>query len=105
MHTNIVQWFTPGRDGATGLRLLSQGECLALHGFPADFTFPVSRTQMYRQMGNSVSVPVIEALAGRMLSSKRVREEEAEWAEPADERAAKRRIVEDYVKACRGFRA
>ena len=87
-------------DGDTGLRMLSKGECLALQGFPADFKVPVSRTQMYRQMGNSVTVPVIEVLAKRMLAAvephKRGREE-AEWVDPAEERSAKRRIVEEYL--------
>jgi DNA (cytosine-5)-methyltransferase 1 len=32
-------------------------------GFPKTFKIPVSRTQMYRQMGNSVAVPVITVLA------------------------------------------
>lgn len=40
------------RDGSTGLRLLTQNECKALMGFPKHFVFPVSRTQMYRQLGN-----------------------------------------------------
>jgi DNA (cytosine-5)-methyltransferase 1 len=51
------------RDGETGLRLLSANECKAIMGFPKDFKIPVSRTQMYRQMGNSVAVPVIEKIA------------------------------------------
>jgi DNA (cytosine-5)-methyltransferase 1 len=51
------------RDGKTGLRLLTENECKAIMGFPRDFQIPVSRTQMYRQMGNSVAVPVIEAIA------------------------------------------
>lgn len=54
------------RDGETGLRLLSENECKATMGFPKDFVFPVSRTQMYRQMGNSVAIPVIEAIAREM---------------------------------------
>ncbi|MCL4171176.1 UNVERIFIED_CONTAM: hypothetical protein GTU68_039839, partial [Idotea baltica] len=54
------------KDGETGLRLLSENECKATMGFPKDFIFPVSRTQMYRQMGNSVAVPVIEAIAYEM---------------------------------------
>lgn len=54
------------KDGETGLRLLSENECKATMGFPKDFTFPVSRTQMYRQMGNSVAVPVIESIACEM---------------------------------------
>lgn len=54
------------KDGPTGLRLLSKNECLKLQGFPLDFSIPVSRTQMYRQLGNSVSVPVIKAVADEM---------------------------------------
>lgn len=55
------------RDGSTGLRLFTENECKALMGFPKDFIFPVSRTQMYRQMGNSVVVPVIEAVAKNLV--------------------------------------
>jgi DNA (cytosine-5)-methyltransferase 1 len=51
------------RDGETGLRLLTADECKAIMGFPKNFKIPVSRTQMYRQMGNSVAVPVISELA------------------------------------------
>jgi len=51
------------KDGPTGMRLLSENECKSLMGFPKDFTFPVSRTQMYRQLGNAVVVPVIKALS------------------------------------------
>jgi DNA (cytosine-5)-methyltransferase 1 len=54
------------RDGETGLRLLTADECKAIMGFPKDFKIPVSRTQMYRQMGNSVAVPVIQAIASEM---------------------------------------
>ena len=32
-------------------------------GFPDNFVVPVSRTQMYRQMGNSVVVPVVTRIA------------------------------------------
>ena len=50
-------------DGPTGLRLLTENECKAIMGFPKDFKVPVSRTQMYRQFGNSVAVPVVSAIA------------------------------------------
>jgi DNA (cytosine-5)-methyltransferase 1 len=50
-------------DGPTGLRLLSESECKAIMGFPTNFKVPVSRTQMYRQFGNSVAVPVITLIA------------------------------------------
>lgn len=54
------------KGGETGLRLLSELECKRLMGFEDDFIIPVSRTQMYRQFGNSVAVPVIKAVADRM---------------------------------------
>ncbi|MFP4255185.1 MAG: DNA cytosine methyltransferase [Halothece sp.] len=38
-------------------------------GFPDSFIFPVSRTQMYRQLGNSVAVPVIRAIAQQVYSA------------------------------------
>ena len=56
------------QDGPTGLRLLTENECKAIMGFPKSFRFPVSRTQMYRQMGNSVAVPVVTALAKSILN-------------------------------------
>lgn len=51
------------KDGPTGLRLLSENECKAIMGFPSNFIIPVSRTQMYRQFGNSVAVPVVKGIA------------------------------------------
>jgi len=57
------------RDGPTGLRLLSENECKAIMGFPQEFKIPVSRTQMYRQFGNSVAIPVIEELARGIIKT------------------------------------
>lgn len=54
------------KDGPTGLRLFTENECKALMGFPSDFKVPVSRTQMYRQFGNSIVVPVVAAIAAQM---------------------------------------
>lgn len=54
------------RDGETGLRLFTHSECKAIMGFPKDFIIPVSRTQMYRQFGNSVVIPVVSAVAKQM---------------------------------------
>lgn len=56
------------RGGATGLRLLTEQECKAIMGFPMSYKIPVSRTQMYRQFGNSVTVPVIRELASWMAN-------------------------------------
>jgi DNA (cytosine-5)-methyltransferase 1 len=54
-------------------RRLTPRECARLMGFDqprgADFRIPVSDTQAYRQFGNSVAVPVIEAVARHMKPS------------------------------------
>ncbi len=44
-------------------RRLTPRECARLMGFPDSFRIPVSDTQAYRQFGNSVVVPVVEAVA------------------------------------------
>ena len=49
-----------------GLRKMTPREWARLQGFPDSFKFPVSMTQSYKQLGNSVSVPVIKAIAKRM---------------------------------------
>jgi DNA (cytosine-5)-methyltransferase 1 len=55
------------RDGETGLRLFTTNECKALMGFDKAFVVPVSRTQMYRQFGNSVAVPVVKAIGKKLV--------------------------------------
>lgn len=57
------------KGGETGVRLLSELECKRLMGFPDDFIIPVSRTQMYRQFGNSVAVPMMKSVADEMKQS------------------------------------
>jgi len=48
-------------------RKLTPRECARLQGFPEEFNVDaVSDVQNYRQFGNSVSVPVIEAIAAEM---------------------------------------
>ena len=44
-------------------RKLSVLESCRLQGFPDSFIFQVSNAQAYKQLGNSVSIPVIKALA------------------------------------------
>ncbi len=48
-------------------RRLTPRECARLMGFPDTFKFPVSDTQAYRQLGNSVVVPVMREVARMML--------------------------------------
>lgn len=52
-------------------RRLTPKECARLMGFPKDFVIPVSDTQAYRQFGNSVVVPVVEAVAREVMVSLR----------------------------------
>lgn len=44
-------------------RKLTPREAARLQGFPESFIIPVSDAQAYRQFGNSVCIPVIEAIA------------------------------------------
>lgn len=50
-----------------GIRKLTPRECARLQGFPDSFNIVVSDTQAYKQFGNSVSIPVIEAIAKNIL--------------------------------------
>ena len=45
------------------VRILTPRECARLQGFPEDFVLPCSDTVLYKQLGNSVSVPVIIEIA------------------------------------------
>ena len=55
-------------DGGTPRRLTPR-ECARLMGFPESFRIPVSDTQAYRQFGNSVVVPIIEAIAKQVMAA------------------------------------
>ncbi|MBA7533531.1 IS1595 family transposase ISCco3 [subsurface metagenome] len=48
-------------------RRLTPRECARLMGFSDTFKIPVSDTQAYKQFGNSVVVPVIEAIVEKLL--------------------------------------
>lgn len=55
---------------ARGMRKLTPAECAKLQGY-YDLHIPVgmSDQQIYKQIGNSVSVPVIQAIAGKMAEA------------------------------------
>ena len=48
-------------------RMLTPMEALRLQGFPEGFKLPVSDGQAYKQLGNSVPVPVIRAISQEMI--------------------------------------
>jgi DNA (cytosine-5)-methyltransferase 1 len=51
-----------------GIRKLTPLECARIQGFPMEFKLPsISDSALYKQFGNSVSVPVIEAIAKKIL--------------------------------------
>ena len=50
-----------------GIRKLTPLECARIQGFPKEYKLPnISDSALYKQFGNSVSVPVIEAIAKQM---------------------------------------
>lgn len=49
------------------VKRLTPKEAKAMQGFPSDFTFPVSDTQAMKQLGNSVAVPAIQAVAVEII--------------------------------------
>lgn len=60
-----------GKDGRENLvlqkgknpRMLTPRECARLMGFPETFILPATKTPAYRQLGNSVCVPIVKVLA------------------------------------------
>ena len=54
-------------QGKKNPRKLTPNEARKLQGFPEGFIIPVSDGQAYKQFGNAVPVPVIRAIAERMV--------------------------------------
>lgn len=52
-------------DGEVKQLGIEQGKLL--QGFPEDFEFPVSNTQAMKQLGNSVAIDAVEAVANQMI--------------------------------------
>lgn len=54
-----------------GIRKLTPLECARIQGFPMDYKVPenMADSHLYKQFGNSVSVPVIEAVAKQMQTA------------------------------------
>ncbi|MCG8474232.1 MAG: DNA (cytosine-5-)-methyltransferase [Cytophagales bacterium] len=52
-----------------GFRKLTPRECFAFQGFPDSFRTPgdMANSHLYKQAGNSVSVPVVERIASRII--------------------------------------
>ncbi len=50
-------------------RRLTPRECARLQGFPDEFIIPVSDNQAYKQFGNSVTVPLMQAVGKQIVKS------------------------------------
>ena len=58
-------------DGEDNIRKLTPRECARLQGFPDTYVLPkeLPNSALYKQIGNSVSVPVIRAIAENILKA------------------------------------
>lgn len=64
--------FTPvtnikGRVNREGIRKMTPREWARLQGFPDEFKIVVSDVQAYKQFGNSVAVPAVQAMAKQII--------------------------------------
>lgn len=51
-----------------GIRKLTPLECARIQGFPESYKLPqIADSSLYKQLGNSVSVPVVEAMAKKIM--------------------------------------
>ena len=72
-HTLVARYYKDGKEclipqNGKNPRLLTKREAARLQGFPESFVLPASRTETYRQMGNSVAVPVLRMIAGSIVA-------------------------------------
>jgi DNA (cytosine-5)-methyltransferase 1 len=52
-----------------GIRKLTPKECFRFQGFPESFKLPsIANSHLYKQAGNSVSVPVIQAISRNIFA-------------------------------------
>ena len=70
LKANMGTWYdrVPIIKDDFGIRRITPDECLALMGFPEDFGFPkdLKESSAYKQVGNSVCVPVVRRIADQI---------------------------------------
>lgn len=69
---NRITDFTPtthikGKVNREGIRKMTPREWANLQGFPKEFLIPVADASAYKQFGNSVAVPAIQATAKKII--------------------------------------
>ena len=70
---NRITDYTPtthikGQVNREGIRKMTPREWARLQGFPDKFVIPVADASAYKQFGNSVAVPAIQATANKLLT-------------------------------------
>jgi len=71
-HTIVARYGKDGKEclipqGRKNPRMLTPRECARLQGFPEEFIIPHAKTISYRQFGNSVAIPVIRKISGKIV--------------------------------------
>ena len=56
-----------GKINAEGIRKMTPREWARLQGYPDTYKLPLADVHLYKQLGNSVSVPVIKAIATNIM--------------------------------------
>ena len=72
LKANMGTWYNrvPIIRDDFGIRKITPNECLALQGFPKDFSFPeIPINSTYKQCGNSVVVPLIRQIAENIIKA------------------------------------
>lgn len=69
------------RQDGRNPRRLTPRECARLQGYPDSFKITVSNTQAYKQFGNSVVVPLVSKIAGKIVDKLEKLEENTEESE------------------------
>lgn len=62
-HSLVPTTHIKGKINDSAIRKMTPKEWSRLQGFPEEYKLPLADTHMYKQFGNSVSVPVIAAIA------------------------------------------
>lgn len=65
-HSMVPETHIKGEINKENIRKMTPREWARLQGFPDTFALPLSDTHLYKQFGNSVTVPVIEAIARKI---------------------------------------
>lgn len=65
-HSIVPMTHIKGKINKDNIRKMTPREWARLQGFPDTFLMPLADTQMYKQFGNSVTVPVIKAIAEKI---------------------------------------